>query len=633
MNFATESKRTRIFVWAIWLIIIIVSLGMPGIVKDDSYFPPVAGVILHEEEKGALFPWQPRHRWRKWAWRRYQAARQAYRRARQVAWLARLAMKGMIPMAQVVDLLVHHQVRYKMGALPVLYALLETLDVRTIINRYCPTQAEVDIGTVAFVLILNRLMFPLPLYRLADWVGQTVLVAVLDVPAAKFNDDRLGRALDAMAPHLEAIWLEVVRTALKKTNIDRSVVYYDLSAFIAHGRYADSELMDFGFAHNTPSNKRKFKLGLDTLADGNIPWLYRLWSGRTADQATVQENMQNLKSWLQHDSSDVQTLIVGDRAMLNAEIALDYDDIEGLLFLGGLRCIQKKHKELLIAWDDEQFLPFPIVSGESPRYWGRGCTVTFSHEGRTAEHRGLVVVSGPLRDQLRETRQKRLDALEQELIQVRESIGQARLRTIKALQRRVNARLRASKVEKFMDADVYETSTGHVNLAWRLNETRLAKAERLDGRYLLVTNDWSLSHREMFQLYRDKDGGEKRFLISKQDLKVSPVYLHQDQRISSMLFINMLALLAYSILERQVRQQGLSLTTRQIIQRLENLTLIETHCHDGSRLHRLPPPSHECLVILQLVAAALDDMVQTLVPEKETPPCLTSTTATLPQLC
>ena len=95
----------------------------------------------------------------------------------------------------------------------------------------------------------------------------------------------------------------------------------------------------------------------------------------------------------------------------------------------------------------------------------------------------------------------------------------------------------------------------------------------------------------------------------------------------------MLALLAYSILERQVRQQGLTLTTRQIIQRLENLTLIETHCHDGSRLHRLTPLSDECQGILQLVAAALDDMMQTLVPEKETPLCLTSTAATLPQLC
>ncbi len=44
-------------------------------------------------------------------------------------------------------------------------------------------------------------MFPLPLYRVADWVGRTVLTGVLGIPAAKFNDDRLGRTLDALYPH------------------------------------------------------------------------------------------------------------------------------------------------------------------------------------------------------------------------------------------------------------------------------------------------------------------------------------------------------------------------------------------------------------------------------------------------
>jgi hypothetical protein len=31
---------------------------------------------------------------------------------------------------------------------------------------------------------------------------------------------------------------------------------------------------------------------------------------------------------------------------------------------------------------------------------------------------------------------------------------------------------------------------------------------------------------------------EKRFTICKSDLKVSPVYLHQDDRIASMLLLN-----------------------------------------------------------------------------------------------
>lgn len=114
----------------------------------------------------------------------------------------------------------------------------------------------------------------------------------------------------------------------------------------------------------------------------------------------------------------------------------------------------------------------------------------------------------------------------------------------------------------------------------------------------------------MFQLYRQKDGGEKRFHVCKSDLKVSPVYLHQDKRIASMLLLNMLALLAYSLLERQMRQQGLQLTTRQLIKRLENLVVIETVCHDGSCLRRLSPVDPACETILQLVALALDELMQ-----------------------
>lgn len=163
-----------------------------------------------------------------------------------------------------------------------------------------PYQGDVDHGTVALILILNRLMFPLPLYQVADWVGRTVLTSVLNVPAAKFNDDRLGRTLDALYPHLETIWLAVVEVAISKADIDLSVIFYDLTAFVAHGRYANSEQVDFGFAHNTPMNKRKFKLALNAAADGNIPWLYKFLPGRTADQATVAENM---KIWLPGSSS------------------------------------------------------------------------------------------------------------------------------------------------------------------------------------------------------------------------------------------------------------------------------------------------------------------------------------------
>ena len=112
----------------------------------------------------------------------------------------------------------------------------------------------------------------------------------------------------------------------------------------------------------------------------------------------------------------------------------------------------------------------------------------------------------------------------------------------------------------------------------------------------------------MLALYRQKDGVEKRILVVKRDLKVSPVYLHKDERIEAMLLINMLALLAYSLLERQVRQGGLQITTRRIIHKLQSLDVIETCCRDGSRLLRLAPVDDEQLALLHSLAHILDQL-------------------------
>ena len=49
----------------------------------------------------------------------------------------------------------------------------------------------------------------------------------------------------------QAIWQDVVHRAL--TQVD---IFCDLTAFVAHGSYPDSQLVDFGFAHNTLLDKR-----------------------------------------------------------------------------------------------------------------------------------------------------------------------------------------------------------------------------------------------------------------------------------------------------------------------------------------------------------------------------------------
>jgi len=612
MHFATKRRRTQLLVWLIWAIACLVFWTWPqqsAAGQSMPDLPALPGVVTYEGEQGPVFPWQPQYRWRLWAGRRYRAWQRAHRRAVWIARLARLALSGALTLAQLVDLVTHTQFRWHLGALPVLYALLETLHVRDIVNRYCPTRADVDHGTVVLVLVLNRLTLPLPLYQVADWLGQTVLACTLGIPAGKFNDDRLARTLDAIQPHCQDIWQAVTHRALVQAQVDLSLIFYDLTAYVAHGSYTGSQYVDFGFAHNTPMGKRKFKAGLDVAADGDLPLEYAPWSGRTADLATVQKNMDRLTRFLeQHGYPLSQVRLIGDRANLNDELALAYDDHQ-VRYLAGLQPRTTAHRELLTQVPEKQFYRQPLTAERGPNgYWGLSCLVPFEHEGRRVTHRGLVVLSGPMRTALRRARATHFRDLYQALRQVQARIGQPWLRTVAAVQRRAETQLKQSPVGKFVQVDAYTNETGQVCLHWQVNRYRLWQVMQTDGRYLLVTNDWRLSPQEILALYRRKDGVEKRFQVSKGELKVSPVYLHKDERIEAMLLINMLALLAYSLLERQARHHGLTLTTRRIIAKLQSLDVVETVCWDGSALLRLAPVDEKQALLLQALALVVAEL-------------------------
>lgn len=616
MKLTTKSRFGQILVWLIWLLVLLTtfasSIGTPGPQAEGL----LALVPSCPPSSGPLFPWQPRCRWRKWALQRYQAwqqrlrqARWAYRRAVGIAQGARLLLAGMVPLAAIVDWLTRAQLRRQLGALPVLYAVLEILQVRAIINRHCPAgAAEIDHGTVAVVLILNRLTAPRPLYQVATWLAQTSLVAVLGVPAAKFNDDRLRRTLNILAPHLRAIWLDVVHQALVHLDVDLRVLFYDLTAFIVQGAYAQSRLAKFGFAHNTPMNKRKIKEGLVAAADGRVPLDFGLWAGAAADTATVQQNLGCLHELLaRHGYPAEGVLLVGDRAMLNDELALAYERQQAdgpLYYLAGLEARKKAHRALLRQYPERDLLRHPLAQ---EGYYGVLCPIQFQHAGQTVTHRGLLVLSQPMARAQQRTRTTQLKALWADLQTVSTRIGQRAHRTAAQVQARAQTCVRRSPVGAFVEVWTY-AEAGQVHLRWRVKTAEWRAARRRDGRYLLVTNHPHLTPNQMLALYRGKDTCEKCFTVSKHDLRVSPIYLHQDARIEAMLLLNLLALLTYNVLERQARRQGLQLTTRRIIAGLENLTVIETHCWDGSVLVKLTPVDSEQAQLLQALAEILETL-------------------------
>ena len=279
MTILSSSPARDLASWLIWFIVLLtLLLSQAGISKQavvevwQSWLDPVPWLGPTLRLRWQAVKWRMQHKlnqWRQWL---VLAGR---------LWACR-------NLAQVLQVLTRRQIVCYLGALPVLVALLERLQVRQIINHHAPTRSPIDHGAVVLVLVLNRLMAPRPLYKIVDWLATTLIAEHLGMPRGKFNDDRLGRTLDALAQHLPAIWADLQQQVLLRYQIDLSVLFYDLTALVMTGQYPQSELVDYGFAHNTPSDDPKLKLGLVVSQDGAIPLLFQPWSGRTADKATVQ---------------------------------------------------------------------------------------------------------------------------------------------------------------------------------------------------------------------------------------------------------------------------------------------------------------------------------------------------------
>jgi hypothetical protein len=177
----------------------------------------------------------------------------------------------------------------------------------------------------------------------------------------------MGRTPDAIAVHQRDIWVDIVSQALRRFNIDLRFLFYDLTALVAQGVFADNELVDYGFVHNTPSNKQKVKLGATASADGAIPADYAAHAGRTADMATVQENLARLCRLLERQGQPLsEVLLIGDRTNLNAELALAYTDKQPK-YLAGLQPRTKAQCELLVAALECQFYVHPLTE----TLWGK----------------------------------------------------------------------------------------------------------------------------------------------------------------------------------------------------------------------------------------------------------------------
>lgn len=209
-----------------------------------------------------------------------------------------------------------------MGAFPLVYPILTDLQMRSSINGLVPSQADLDMGCVVVLLVLNRLLAPQPLYRVEDWLAETVLPEVLDVAPDQIYDNRLGRALDRLYPYLGELWARLASRAMEVYDLDPSVLHWDITSIYFEGAYDDSHLAAYGYSRDHRPDTKQVNLEVTVTHDGYVPILYELLAGNTADITRPLIHLEALLRFLSRPElaqRHLRPLLVSDSKMVTPE--------------------------------------------------------------------------------------------------------------------------------------------------------------------------------------------------------------------------------------------------------------------------------------------------------------------------
>jgi transposase len=467
------------------------------------------------------------------------------------------------------DLEVVTSVTKTIGSLALAYPYLRRLGVAELIDERTTTgkQRTVSTGQVIEVLILNRLAVrPTPISKVGAWAATQAVEDVYGIAASALNDDRLGRALDELHPHLVDAWATIVLRGAQAYGVALDRLHSDVTRVAFEGAYdevptttADGRPLAQirrGYTGKEDPSRKQVTVSLSVAADGALPTWYRVADGNAADTRVYLEHLAAVRQWLNLE----RPLVVGDSKLVTQATLLGFCRV-GARFIGPTRLSAADRATLSARWQAGEPLwrldqPAAGAKPTAARYWGLDHPEILVDPERGTDYalRRLFVQSLDDRRATRHQRAKDLVGARRALWTIRARLGRPAYRDPALVRRKVADAV--CKVPDYVQATVVESPRG-LEVRWRLDRARLREAARFDGMYAVVTNLTSAEATmpAVFQEYKGQIQVERRFRVVKHPpLQIRPLWLHQPHRIESLVFVVMVALFLFALLEREARR-------------------------------------------------------------------------------
>ena len=499
----------------------------------------------------------------------------------------------------------------RLGALPVVAEFGRRLRIAEIVDELCPVRqvAWISHGEVIEALVANRLTAPAPMVRVEEWAAAMAVDEAYGIQPGLLNDDRIARALDAVAPQLDAITGGVGAAAITEFGLDVSRLHWDLTSISLYGAYPQAgeeyPAPRWGHPKDRRPDLKQIQTGLAVSGDGGIPVFHRAYDGGAAEVAQVVGAMTALKQI----AGPRRFLLVGDSKLISYANAAAMN-AQGVGFVAPLAAARVPAG---------LFAALPAGAGTAVDYTaGRdagkpaaargtyrvledgGMDLPGPRKADPAVHLRRILVYSPANATGQaKARALKLAKATEDLSRLMRTAGTrfhptpdavaARVKAI-ATQRRVGAYLRTAITRGAADKPV---------LSWHFDQGAIDAEAAADGWYALLTNlaPGQASAEEVFRRYKGQHVVERRYGEFKGPLAVAPLFLKTDRRITALITVICLALLIFCLVERQVRKalapHGETMTGlpgygptqarptgRTIFQALADLRLIPAH--DGN---------------------------------------------------
>ena len=386
-------------------------------------------------------------------------------------------------------------------------------------------------------MTLNRLIHPASELAMPDWIRSTALSDILQVDFQVLAEDALYRNLDKL--HTQRVAIEAALAERERTlfSLDQTVFLYDVTSTFFEGLALANPKAKRGYSRDHRPDCKQVLIGLAVNRDG-FPLAHEVFAGNRHDSTTLEQMLTALDKRVGLHPG--QTVVV-DRGMSGEE---------------NLSKIVAKKLHYLVAepygarsdWveefeNDEDFAD--VKREPSPTNpFQRKSTIRVKMR-RVGGETHVLCLSSERKEKDRAIRQAHEKKLLVDLEKLAQRVTKGKGRGTKpaeVLESIGRLKERYSRVARYYRME-YDGQTKVFR--YSLDEAKRARAEKLDGSYLLKTDREDLSADEAWRIYTLLTRAEAAFRTLKSPLEERPIFHHKEGRVEAHIF---LCVLAYHLL-------------------------------------------------------------------------------------